>query len=230
MEIKNFTGTLDAAEAFIRAKAEHFDTDGLSVHIKYTRAKGRDLNGYYRLDDSRIVVAVKRRLRYPRQAAYGVGSQPVRSPRAGKRPYRLVWHEETFRSPDDLLVFAAGHEVWHYVCHSGQRKGDFETKANCAGFAWLTEFRRWAGAGTAVEAIPTLPPRPDLPQPTTRPSPVAPRPNLTAFLLPGLAPDRTPEFRSRPAGRARRRPQTSRTHQHEGAEQLSLFDFAAPDG
>ena len=173
MEIKNFTGTLERAEAFIRAKAEHFDTTGLSVHIKHTRAKGRDLNGYYRLNDRRIVVAVKKRLRYPRRAAYGVGSRPLVRPRPGKRPYRLVWHEETFTGPDDLAVFAAGHEVWHFLCHSGQRRGDFETKANCSGFDWLCEFRHWTG--TVVAPVPPVPPRPDIPRPVA-PEPVQPRP------------------------------------------------------
>lgn len=168
LEICNFTGGLDLAEGFIRAKCEHFETDGLSVHIKHTRAKGRDVNGYYRLDDRRMVIAVKKRLRYPRQAAYGVGSVPVEK-RSGRRPFELVWHEERFDSPEDLLVFVAGHEFWHFLCHSGQRKRDHETKANCHGFLWLREFKRWAGPGHPVPAVPALPPRPDRePEPPCR--------------------------------------------------------------
>lgn len=159
-EIRNYTEDLARAEAFIRAKCALIATDGLSIHIKYTRAKRRDVTGYYRFADRRIVIAVKRRLRYPRTAAYGVGSVTLaRKPPRG-RPFKLVWHEERFASPDDLLAFVAGHEVWHFLCHSGQRKGNHETKANCNGFLWLREFRRWAG--TAVDAVPPLPPRPDL--------------------------------------------------------------------
>jgi len=164
-EIKNFTGTLDLAERFIRTKCELFETEGLSIHIKYTRAKGRDVNGYYRFRDRRIIIAVKQRLRYPRKAAYGVGSKTVERRTLRSRPFKLVWHEDRFDSPEDLLVFVAGHEVWHYLCHSGQRKGDHETKANCHGFLWLAEFKRWSGPGHPVAAIPTRPPRPDLPQP-----------------------------------------------------------------
>jgi hypothetical protein len=119
MDLQNFTGKLERGEAFVRAKAAHADTGGLSVHIKFTRAKGRDVNGYYRWDDRRMVLAVKQRLRYPRRAAYGVGTQSRDWQRLGGRPYRLLWHEETFASPDDLLVFVAGHEFWHFLCHSG---------------------------------------------------------------------------------------------------------------
>ena len=159
MQLQNFTGKLERGEAFVRDKAALADTDGLSVHIKFTRAKARDVNGYYRWDDRRMVLAVKQRLRYPRKAAYGVGTQSRDWQRLGGRPYRLLWHEEIFASPDDLLVFVAGHEFWHFMCHSGQRKRDHETRANCNGFAWLREFRTWEGG--AVEAIPPLPPRPD---------------------------------------------------------------------
>jgi hypothetical protein len=161
MDLVNYTGKLERGEAFVRAKAALAETAGLSVHIKFTRAKGRDVNGYYRWDDRRMVLAVKQRLRYPRRAAYGVGTQSRDWQRLGGRPYRLLWHEETFASPDDLLVFVAGHEFWHFLCHSGQRKRDHETRANCNGFAWLREFRAWTGPGDAVEEIPALPPRPD---------------------------------------------------------------------
>ena len=73
MDLRNATGRMERGEAFVRAKAELVDTSGLSVHIKFTKAKGRDVNGYYRWDDRRMVLAVKQRLRYPRTAAYGVG-------------------------------------------------------------------------------------------------------------------------------------------------------------
>ncbi|HEY2773292.1 MAG TPA: hypothetical protein VGK20_04470 [Candidatus Binatia bacterium] len=163
VEIRNFTGQLERGEAFVRAKAAQIETHELSIHIKFTRARGRDINGYYRWDDRRMVLAVKKRLRYPRMAAYGVGTMPRKTPRRGGLPYRLVWHEDRFESPDDLLVFVAGHEFWHFLCHTGQRKRDHETKANCLGFSWLLEFRAWAGLGVAVDRIPAIPPRPDLP-------------------------------------------------------------------
>lgn len=162
MEIKNFTTGHERAKAFIEAKFALFDTEGVSLHIKHTKAKGRDLNGYYRFADRRIVVSVKKRLRYPRRAAYGVGTVAVTRKALSGRPYKLVWFEEEFRSPDDLLVFAAGHEAWHFLCHSGQRKGDFETRANCNGFLWLEEFKEWTGPGHSVTSPPKRPPRPDM--------------------------------------------------------------------
>jgi hypothetical protein len=107
---------------------------------------------------------VKKRLKYPRRAAYGIGSEPLERKRLGARPYKLVWYEETFTSADDLLVFVAGHEFWHFLCHTGQRRGDFEVRANCHGFSWLSEFQRWSGAHAHVEDIPTRPRRPDAPR------------------------------------------------------------------
>jgi hypothetical protein len=165
-EIVNFTEGHQRVEAFIRAKAALIDTSGLSVHIKHTRSRGRDVTGYYRFADRRIVIAVKKRLKYPRRAAYGVGSRPVERKRLGSRPYKLVWHEETFTGAEDLLAFVAGHEFWHFLCHSGQRRGDFEVRANCHGFMWLGEFQRWSGRDGGIEPIPARPLRPDLPPPT----------------------------------------------------------------
>jgi hypothetical protein len=171
-EIKNFTGELERAEAFLRAKCALISTDGVTIHIKHTRAERRDVTGYYRFADRRIVIAVKRRLRYPRHAAYGVGSVALAEKPARGRAFELVWHEGRFTSADDLLAFVAGHEIWHFLCHSGQRKGNHETKANCNGFLWLREFQRWAGPGARVEPIPPLPARPDLP--AARPAPARP--------------------------------------------------------
>lgn len=160
MELTNFTGRFERGEAFVRAKFALADTTGLSVHIKFTKARGRDVNGYYRWNDQRMVLAVKQRLRYPRRAAYGIGTTACTSRGLSGRPFRVVWHEDEFASADDLLVFVAGHEFWHFLCHSGQRKRDHETKANCNGFAWLREFRAWTGAECAVEEIPLVPPKP----------------------------------------------------------------------
>ena len=160
-EFRNFTDGLGKAEAFIRAKCEQFATGGLSIHLKHTRAKDRDFDGYYRLDDSRLVVAVKQGLRYPRRAAYGVGSTSRQDWDGTGLPYHLVWHEDEFGSADDLAVFGAGHELWHFLCHTGQRRRDHETRANCNGFLWLAEFKDWPGPGAPVSAQPALPPRPD---------------------------------------------------------------------
>jgi|GEM_PF-1760681 len=167
LEVRNFTGALGRGEAFLRAKCALVNTDGLSIHIKHTSARGRDINGYFRLRDRRMVLAVKRRLRYPRVAAYGIATMPAPRRRLGSAPFRVVWFEERFTSPDDLLVFVAGHELWHYLCHSEQRKRDHETKANCHGFVWLREFRDWPGPPHPVAAIPLLPPRPDAVAETT---------------------------------------------------------------
>ena len=171
VEIVNFTGGFSRAETFVRSKANLVVTEGLSVHIKFTRARGRDINGYYRWADHRMVLAVKKRLRFPRAASYAIATTPLAVKKPGARPYRLVWHEERFDSPEDLLVFVAGHEFWHFLCHTGQRKRDHETKANCHGFTWLREFRTWPGEGHPVEPIPLLPSILTVSAAATRPAP-----------------------------------------------------------
>lgn len=191
VEITDFTEGHERVVAFIRAKATRINATGLSVHIKHTRARGRDVTGYYRFADRRIVLAVKKRLKYPRRAAYGVGSKPVDRKRLGSRPYKLVWYEETFRSSEDLLVFVAGHEFWHFLCHSGQRGGDYEVRANCNGFMWLGEFQRWSGPAAQVEPIPVRPLRPDLPPPIVVAAPSNPFEAQPIAALPTRVPTAT---------------------------------------
>lgn len=193
-EILNLTDGHQRVEAFIRAKAALIDTTGLSIHIKHTRARGRDVTGYYRFADRRIVIAVKKRLKYPRRAAYGIGSRPAERKQLGSRPYKLVWYEDTFTSAEDLLVFVAGHEFWHFLCHTGQRSGDYEVRANCHGFMWLGEFQRWSGSQSNVEPIPPRPFRPDTP----RPLPVVARSTSETITPVPAMPRRTPVASKKP--------------------------------
>lgn len=230
VEIRNFTGRLERAEAFLRAKAALADTAALSIHIKFTRARGRDMSGYYRWNDQRMVLAVKQRLRYPRSAAYGVGTTPRSDRRLGGLPYRLVWHEERFDAPDDLLVFVAGHEFWHFLCHSGQRKRDHETKANCNGFAWLREFREWDPVGPPVAEIPVVPPRPDrsMTEAAVTGAMLPPWVTNTDDARPSASPSRATVAAQSPASPApgtatAAGPTRARTGMLEAARQLLLF-------
>jgi hypothetical protein len=163
LEIKNYTGALERGEAFLRAKLTLINTHRLSIHIKHTRARGCDLTGYYRWHDRRLVAAVRPGLHYPVKAAYSVGQAPRKDGRSGFGRQK-IWYEDRFDSADDLFVFVAGHEVWHFLCDSRQRPAsrDQETLANCLGFIWLWEFKRWKGPGARVAPIPHEPPRPDL--------------------------------------------------------------------
>jgi hypothetical protein len=162
LEIKNYTDGLERGEAFLRAKLTLINTHQLSIHIKHTYARGCDLTGYYRWHDRRLVAAVRPGLRYPVKAAYSVAQAPRKDGRSGFGRQK-IWYEDRFHSADDLFVFVAGHEVWHFLCDSRQRpvSRDQETLANCLGFLWLREFKRWK-PGARVAPIPHEPPRPDL--------------------------------------------------------------------
>jgi len=170
LEIKNYTGGLERGEAFLRAKLALINTHRLSIHIKHTRARGCDLTGYYRWDDRRLVAAVRPGLRYPVKAAYSVAHAPRKDGRDGFGRQK-IWYQDRFDCADDLFVFVAGHEIWHFLCDSRQRPAsrDQETLANCLGFLWLWEFKRWRGPGARVASIPQEPPRPDLLRASARP-------------------------------------------------------------
>jgi hypothetical protein len=224
IEITNHTRIHERGIAFLRAKSAHFACEGLQVHVKHTRAKGRDVNGWFRPRDLRIVLATKQRLRYPRRAAYGVATRATPDK---QRRFDVVWHEETFHGPDDLFVFVAGHEVWHYLCASGQRKRDHETRANCHGFAWLREFRVWNGPGFPVAGIPELPARPDEASGTMMTMVPVSEPARPAPRIAALAPS-APTSASRPTpGRptpGRPTPRRRRPADQTGAwTQLALF-------
>ena len=163
LELKNFSGDLARGELFLRAKCALINTHRLSIHIKHTRARGCDVTGYYRSDDRRLVAAVRPGLKYPVKAAYSVGYAPKKDGRSGLGRQK-IWYEDRFESPDDLLVFVAGHEIWHFLCDSRQRAAshDEEALANRLGFLWLREFKRWRGSGARVAPIPAEPMRPDL--------------------------------------------------------------------
>lgn len=163
LQIKNYTDGLERGEAFLRAKCALINTHRLSIHIKHTRARGCDLTGYYRWNDRRLVAAVRPGLRYPVKAAYSIAYAPRKDGRSGLGRQK-IWHEDHFNNADELLVFVAAHEVWHFLCDSRQRPltEDEETRANCLGFLWLREFKRWRGPGARVAPIPSNPPGPDL--------------------------------------------------------------------
>jgi hypothetical protein len=160
-QIKNYTGGLEHGQAFLRAKLSLVDTRRLSIHVKHTFARKCDVTGYYRWDDRRIVLAVRPGLEYPLKASYDVALAPRKDGRSGFSRNK-IWFEEVFRSEDDLFVFVAGHEIWHFLCDSRQRPPslDREALANRLGFLWLHEFKRWRGPGTRVDGIPTEPPCP----------------------------------------------------------------------
>jgi hypothetical protein len=57
--------------------------------------------------------------------------------------FSWIMDEEKVIDAEEAMVWIAGHEAWHYLCKTKQEKGNHQTKANKAGFAWLREFKLW---------------------------------------------------------------------------------------
>jgi len=146
MEYRNCTD-LVAAPRFILERLEPFDTSTLRLHLKFHSRRDQAVSGYFRYRDRLIVAAVRRRQRFPLKNQWPVGSRPVRTGRG----WAWVWDEEPVRDRDELMVWIAGHEAFHFLRHTRQIGGiQRETRANRFAFEWLRGYlaeRRGGGVG-----------------------------------------------------------------------------------
>ena len=95
------------------------------------------MSGYYRYDDHLVVAAVRQRQRFPLKNQWPVGSRPAR----GGRGWAWVWDGEPVETRDQLMVWIAAHELYHFLRHTRQVEGiQRETRANRFAFAWLRAF------------------------------------------------------------------------------------------
>lgn len=145
MEYKNLTD-LKLAPRFILQKLSAFDTSKLRLHLKLHRRKDQPVSGYFRFRDCLLVAAVRPRQRFPLKNRWPVGTRPS----SGWRRWEWVWDEEEVRNRDELLVWVAAHEIYHFLRHTKQIQGiQRETRANRFAFQWLREFKAAQGARAA---------------------------------------------------------------------------------
>lgn len=57
--------------------------------------------------------------------------------------WSYVTKEMTFYNQNEVMVFVFGHEFWHFLCKTKQRRGNWETKANLFAIDLLDEYRDW---------------------------------------------------------------------------------------
>ncbi len=137
MEYRNYTD-LVAAPAFILKYLAAFDTSKLRLHLKFHRRKDQAVSGYFRYNDFLVMAAVREKQRFPLKNEWPVGSRKSRGPRG----WAWVWDGEPVRTRDELMVWIAGHELFHFLRHTRQVEGiQRETRANRFGFLWLREFK-----------------------------------------------------------------------------------------
>ena len=136
MEYRNHTD-LVRAPRFISRRLEPFETSSLRLHLKLHRRKDQPVSGYFRYGDRLVVAAVRARQRFPLKNAWPVGTRRVR----GGRGWAWVWDEEPVRDRDELMVWIAAHELYHFLRHTKQIGGiQRETRANRFAFEWLRAY------------------------------------------------------------------------------------------
>ncbi len=147
MRLKNRTGCVQA-ENFIRQEIKPFETTGLSVCLKYTQDKDSALRGYFRLRDVRIIAAVNSTITLPAPVWL-----PVRTEASGGGHFQSACDEESAATLDELMVWVFFHEFHHFLCHTRQKNGSWQTKANAYGFELMRKFKN-ACASQTLEPVP----------------------------------------------------------------------------
>ncbi len=135
MRLKNQTGCAEA-ERFIRKEAGGFRTEDLAAWMKYTRQKNAAVRGYYNRRSIRIVAAVNSSAKLPLLLRYPVRTEVIPGGR-----FRWIYDEEPAGTSDDLMVWVFFHELHHFLCHTKQARGDWQTRANAFGFEYLRKFK-----------------------------------------------------------------------------------------
>jgi len=203
LEYKNFTD-LTVAPEFILREIEAFDTSKLRFHLKFHKRKDQEVSGYYRFDDHFILAAVRKKQRFPLKNEWAVATRKCRN----RRGWTWVWDREQARDRDELMVWIAAHELFHFLRHTKQVPGiNRETRANRFAFEWmrryLAEKRAASDAAAAAAAVAAAAAEP----PPTAAAPPAPK------LAAATKPKTKPPKRQRPGTRGpkARRPKTSDT-------------------
>lgn len=134
--IKNETG-LKEIEKFVKEKLSCYDTRDLKLYMRWSTGKHK-INGYCRYTDFFTTCRVNKNNKYPIRFKYPVGTNQAG---AGLSGFSWIIDESTAHDAEEAMAWIVGHETWHFLCKTKQEKGNFQTKANKAGFAWMREFK-----------------------------------------------------------------------------------------
>lgn len=145
MKINNSTDCVKAEE-FVRHIMQGFKTEfpknkklgkELTINMKWSNS-GQFCSGRMRCADFDASCRVSKHNVYPITVSEAVGTQKVDE-------HFFVWVTEriTFNDAEECMIYILGHELWHFLCETKQRKGNHQTKANKNGIDWLEKFRSW---------------------------------------------------------------------------------------
>ncbi len=135
MRLGNTTACAEA-EAFVRKEAATYRTARLSVSLKYARSDSAPIRGRFNRREARILVLVDAVAQVPFLLRY-----PIRTQGGSGGHFWWIYDEELAESLEELVVWTFFHEFHHFLCHSGQAQGDWETKANAYGFEMLRKYK-----------------------------------------------------------------------------------------
>lgn len=132
--------------AFVREQLAGFDLSKVQEFRLYRSLTKQPMAGYcqYPLKKSkrtmyRLTAGVNLVRSYPWTFAAPVGTKQ----HAGGRAWSYVLEHVTFATPEEVLVYVAGHEAFHFLRHSRQVSGrNGEPSATRYGLEWLARWRQ----------------------------------------------------------------------------------------
>ena len=108
------------------------------MHLKFHRRRDQEVSGYFRFDDNFVMAAVRKKQRFPLKNEWPVATRPS----SGRRRWKWVWDSEPATDRDELLVWIAAHELYHFLRHTRQVPGiNRETRANRFAFEWMRRYK-----------------------------------------------------------------------------------------
>ena len=140
MITKNTAIGIEQALEFIQREIQNYDTSNLIT--KFKNVPKSFITGYCRYpkhngDNCVINCGVNINMQYPRSAEYAIGTKQLNF----KKGFKWITWVENFKDSNEAMVFLFGHELWHFLCKTKQKKGNHQTKANVFGFEMLSKYR-----------------------------------------------------------------------------------------
>ena len=156
MILQNKTSCKDA-EDFFCDEMQKYITDNLIIIMDYTKSRlmngrchypikkvakpmGRSKGLYVDIKKGafKIIANVKQSVLYPYLLKQAVGSKKENNING----FDYIWDSELLFNINDTMIWLLGHEVWHFLCKTKQKKGNYQTQANKFGFEFLRNYKK----------------------------------------------------------------------------------------
>jgi len=145
MKIKNKIEGCEKAIDFILSEISNYNTTDLTVtllnvncdvHKGYCEYPVQKRKGL----DYRITAGINPNLNYCVRVRYFIGTKQWTGATKG---FSWIEQDTNLKDCNENLIWIFFHELWHFLCHSKQKKGNYQTKANVFGFDMLEKYRNY---------------------------------------------------------------------------------------